>query len=214
MSEVKSWSDQELDQYVICPKCNTLYQKVTLSVGKRATCKHCDTILYRNDPRYLNRALALSITGGILFIVANAFPLIRINLLGVEKTMNVIEVISQLISSGYYVVAISVLFLVLIIPAMMIVLYIVLLLMMHRRQSEELTRDLLVLLSRLIPWNMADIFLVSILVALVKLVGHVQIHFGISFWALLLYVGIDIYLTKARRIGYLWGLRTRIYHHA
>jgi paraquat-inducible protein A len=199
---------------VICPKCNTLYRKLDLPAGKRAVCKHCGTILYRNDPRYLDRALALSITGGILFVVANLFPLIRIDLLGAEKTMNIIEVLSQLIASGYYIVAIGVLFLVLIIPAMVMIDYVLLLVLMRNRKSKALTRDLLVLLSHLMPWSMVDIFLVSILVALVKLTGDVQIHFGISFWALLLYVGIDIYLTKARRIGYLWALRSRIYRHA
>ena len=79
------------------------------------------------------------ITGGILFVVANVFPLIRIDLFGAEKTMNVIEIFSRLLSSGYYVVAIGVLFLALIIPAMMLLVYMVLLILMHRRKSEKLT---------------------------------------------------------------------------
>ncbi len=204
--------EEELERYVICPRCNTLHQKIPLPPGKRAVCKYCGTILYRYDPRYLDRALSLAITGLILFVVANLFPLIQIDLLGNEQHMNILEVISQLLESGYYIVAIGVMFMVLIIPAMVIADYIALIVLMRLRKGEALTRDLLVLLSHLIPWSMVDIFAVSILVALVKLTGEVRIHFGVSFWALLLYVGIDLYLTKARRIGTLWELRNRIYH--
>ncbi len=204
--------EAELDQLVICPKCNTLYQKVPLPSGKCALCTQCGTILYRYDPSYLDRALSLAITGLILFVVANLFPLIRIDLLGNEQHMNIVESIRQLIENGYYIVAIGVLFMALIIPGMVLANYIVLIVLMRLGIGEALTRELLVLLSHLMPWSMVDIFLVSILVALVKLTGEVQIHFGVSFWALILYVGIDTYLTKARRIGTLWELRQRIYH--
>ena len=205
-------NDKELNQYIICSKCNTPHRKIPLPVGKRAVCRHCHTILYRYDPRYLDRALSLAITGLILFVMANLFPLVRIDLLGTEQQMNVLESIAQLLKNGYYIVAIGVLFLVLIIPAMVMLDYISVIVLMRMGKGEVLTRNLLVLLSRLMPWNMVDIFAVSILVALVKLTEEVRIHFGISFWALLLYVGIDLYLTKARRIGTLWELRSRIYH--
>ena len=210
--EVQTREEENLNQYVICPKCNTLHKKIPLPPGKRAVCKQCGTILYRYDPRYLDRALSLAITGLILFVVANLFPLIRIDLLGNEQHMNILESIDQLLKNGYYIVAIGVMFLVLIIPAMVMADYITVIVLMRLGKGEALTRDLLVLLSHLMPWSMVDIFAVSILVALVKLTGEVQIHFGVSFWALLLYVGIDLYLTKARRIGTLWELRSRVYH--
>jgi paraquat-inducible protein A len=38
-----------------------------------------------------------------------------------------------------------------------------------------------------------------------------QIHFGLSFWALALFVLLDIYLTKSVHIGELWELRYRIF---
>ena len=209
--EAQSHEAKELNQYIICPKCNTLHTKIPLPPGKRAVCKQCGAILYRYDPRYLDRALSLAITGLIFFVVANLFPLIRIDLFGNEQHMNILESINQLLENGYYIVAIGVLFMVLIIPAMVIVDYIILIVLMRLGKRKALTRDLLVLLSHLMPWSMVDIFAVSILVALAKLMGKVQIHFGISFWVLLLYVGIDLYLTKARRIGTLWELRSRIY---
>jgi paraquat-inducible protein A len=58
---------------------------------------------------------------------------------------------------------------------------------------------------------MSDIFLISILVALVKLIGYAQIHMGIAFWALLIYVAIDLYITKQIHVSEIWMLRKRLY---
>jgi paraquat-inducible protein A len=58
---------------------------------------------------------------------------------------------------------------------------------------------------------MAEIFLVSILVSLVKLIGYAQIHIGVSFWALAAYVILDIYITRHIHISEIWMLRNRIY---
>lgn len=200
-----------LERYVICPQCHTLHQKAPLPVGQRARCRECGTILYRYDPRYLIRAQALAVTGMILFLVANLFPLVQIDLIGHQQYVSILEAIHQLYASGFYVVAVGVAFMVLIIPAMVMINYFVAIMLMRRRKGQRVVHDLLVRLAHLLPWSMVDIFTVSILVALVKLRGEVSIHMGLSFWALLLYVGIDLYLTKAKRLGYLWELYGRIY---
>jgi len=210
----KKRNDQMLSEYVICPKCNTLYQKTPLKAGQRARCSVCNTTLYRYDPVYLDRALALSLTGLILLIMANLFPLVQINFLGHMQYVNTPKAIMQLIANGYYVVALGVIFMVLVVPAMVMIDYVVLIALMRQGRGERVTRDLLVLLAKLLPWSMVDIFVVSILVALVKLNDKVSFQFGASFWALVMYIGVDLYLTKAKRIGLLWGLRHRIYHAA
>jgi paraquat-inducible protein A len=48
-------------------------------------------------------------------------------------------------------------------------------------------------------------------VALVKLIAFGQMHLGISFWALLAFVLIDIYVTKSIRIPEIWMLRKNIF---
>jgi len=203
--------EEDLSGYVMCNRCNTLYHKVQLPPGKRARCTRCGAILYRYDPVYLDRALSFSLAGIILFVVANAFPLVRITLWGKEHDLTIVSSIMRMADEGYYIVAVGVALLVLLIPALILVDYAVLIVLLKWGRQQNLARQLLVLLSRLAPWSMVDIFAVSILVALVKLSGEVGIYFGLSFWALVLYIGIDIYLTKARRIGTLWEVYERQY---
>jgi paraquat-inducible protein A len=188
-----------------------VHRRTDLGRNEQARCRHCHTILYRDDPRYVNRTLALAVTGIILFVVANLFPVIQIDLTGVSQYMNIPVAVSQLFAHGYYVVGIGVLFMVLIIPMLVLVSYTVVLWSLMHRRNKRIVRNLLILLSRLLPWSMVDVFAISILVALVKLSDSVEIRFGVAFWALVLYVGIDLYLTKARRLGTLWSIYDHIY---
>ncbi len=201
----------DLSRLILCPKCDTLHKKVRLPHKSSAKCKNCGAILYKYDKSALERSLALAITGFMLFIVANLFPLVRIDLLGVERHVSIISMLFTLVDNSFYVVGLVVAFLVLIFPFMAIAIFILLLLLLTTGVGYELSRELLILLSKVLPWSMLEIYLVSILVALVKLIGVVEIHFGLSFWALTLFVILDIYLSKSIHIGELWELRERVY---
>ncbi len=204
-------SEDDLDEYIICPKCHTLQKEIEVAEGSRALCSKCRMTLYSHDSGMVDHGLALSITGLIFFVLANAFPIIDIHLLGSDKFITIISMISSLVDTGYYVVAIFVTYLIVIFPLMIFLLYIAIFLLMKLDRGVALSRDLLILLARIQPWHMSDIFLVSILVAMVKLLGMAQIHFGVSFWALIFFVVIDIYMTKTIQLGELWKLRKQVY---
>jgi paraquat-inducible protein A len=203
--------DHHGEDLVICPVCQTIHARVPLEKGIRARCSHCGTILYRNDPYYLDRTLALTVTGIILFIAANLFPLVQINLFGNAQFVNIPIAIAQLLGNGFYLVGLGITLLVLVIPILVMGSYAVVLVLLQQRRGRWMVRNLLVLLSNLLPWSMVDVFVISILVALVKLTGEVSIHLGVSFWALSLYVGVDLYLTKVSRLGSLWEIFDRTY---
>jgi len=214
MLQERREEEEVLDRLIICPKCHTLHYKVEIPEGKSAKCHHCHKILYRYDKRILEHGIALAITGLLLFFVSNLFPLVKVEMLGHEQHVTIISMVFALFENGFYVVGVVVAFMVFIFPLLILLVYISILWLMIRRKGEQLTKELLILLSKLLPWNMVEIYLVSILVALVKLVGYMQIYFGLSFWSLTLFVFLDIYLSKSIHIGELWELRHRIYHES
>ncbi|MEA3491204.1 MAG: paraquat-inducible protein A [Campylobacterota bacterium] len=205
-------NENELDDYIICHRCNTLYHEIEIAERSKALCSQCGSVLYSHNSRVLEQGLAWSITGLIFFILANSFPIVKINILGSESFITIISMITSMIKSGYYLVGIFVLFLILIFPLMIFLLYILIFSLMKMGRCEEFTKDFLILLANIQPWHMSDIFLISILVALVKLLGMADIHIGISFWTLSIFVLIDIYLTRSIHLGDLWMLREHIYH--
>ncbi len=208
--KTKITSDQ-LDEFIICHKCHTLHKKAFISNGSKAVCRHCKSVLYHRDDALIDKGLALSITGLILFILANVFPLIRVDILGQEQVITILSMISRLLESGYYIVALFVVYLVFIFPIMIFLIYVTLFFLLKTAQKEKLVQDLLILLSKILLWNMSDIFLISILVSLVKLMSMLEIHIGLSFWTLTLFVIIDLYMTRSIHIGELWKIKEEIY---
>ena len=204
-------SEDDLDAYIICHKCHTLNKEVPISSGSKALCGKCGIVLYHRDSRILSHGLALSITGLIFFVLANVFPLVKIDILGNERFISITSMIESLVSSGYYFVGLFVTYLIFIFPLMIFLLYFFIFALMMSGKGEILTARFLVLLSRILPWHMSDIFLISILVAIVKLLGMAEINFGVSFWALIIFVLIDIYFTRNIHLGELWILRKKVY---
>ncbi len=207
--EIKINSDKELDKFIICHKCFTLHKKINIKNNNSALCVKCNSILYHRDDNLINKGLALSITGLIFFILANSFPIIKIEILGQEQMITILSMINSLILNGYYIVALFVSYLIFIFPLLIFFIYIFIFIFIKLGIYRDIVVDLLILLAKILPWNMSAIFLISILVSLVKLMNMLEIYIGISFWALVIFVMIDLYMTKKIHIGELWIYATR-----
>ncbi|HFQ62357.1 MAG TPA: paraquat-inducible protein A [Epsilonproteobacteria bacterium] len=208
---MKLENEDALDNLIICPQCYTLHEEVPIRDGTKASCSHCGGILYRYDSKLIEHGLALSITGLIFFVVANFFPLVKIEILGHEQFITIPKTFISLFDNGFFVVGLLCSFLIFIFPLMLFSINILLFTLLKLKKGKTITRELLVLMSHIKPWSMSDIFLISILVALVKLIGYAQIHMGTAFWALILFVLIDLYITKMIHVSEVWMLRRRIY---
>lgn len=204
-------SDKELDNLVICKKCATLHKKIILAQKTRAICTTCKSTLYRKHADLLNKSLALSLTTLIFFITANLFPIVTVDLGGNVNDITLSSVFLTMFEQQFYFAGLLSGFVVFVLPLTLIINFVLLLIFMKLKINEKAVKKMLVILSALLPWNMVEIFLISILVAMVKLIGYAEIHFGISFWALILFVLIDIYMTRNISMIALWGMKERIY---
>lgn len=209
--KASSLSNEELDKLVICKKCATLHKKIILESKTKAICTTCHSTLYRKHKDLLNKSLALSLTTLIFFITANLFPIVTIDLGGSINGITLSSVFLTMFEKQFYFTGLLSAFVIFLLPLVLIINFVLLLIFMKLKINEKIVKKMLVLLSTILPWNMVEIFLISILVAMVKLIGYAEIHFGISFWALVLFVFIDIYMTRNISIIALWGMRDRVY---
>jgi len=208
---MKIESEAALDELVICHKCHTVHKEIPIKDGAKACCSECGSVLYRYDSKLIDHGLALSLTALIFFFMANLFPLVKIEILGHTQYITLSKTFLSLFQSGFYIVGMLCLFLIFLFPLIIMLLYLIIFAILKFNGSPRLLKELLILLSHLKPWNMSEIFLVSIFVALVKLIGYAQIHMGISFWALAAFVLLDIYLNQSVHISEIWMLRRRYY---
>ena len=207
---MKLENEDALDNLILCEQCFTLHEEVPLEDGTKACCTECGAILYRYDSKLIEHGLALSFTGIVFFILANLFPLVQIEILGHGQFITIPKTIFSLFENGFYFVGLLCTFFIFIFPFMIFTINMLLFTLLKIKRGENLTKELLILLAHIKPWSMTDIFLISILVALVKLIGYAQIHIGIAFWALMVFVLIDLYIVKRIHLFEIWMLRKRI----
>ncbi|MFT7879071.1 MAG: paraquat-inducible protein A [Sulfurimonas sp.] len=208
---MKIENEDALDHLIICHQCHTLHEEIPIEDGTKACCVECRSVLYRYDSKLIDHGLALSITALIFFTLANLFPIVQIELLGNEQFITIPKTFLSLIGNGFYFVGLLCGVVIFFFPLAIFTLYMLLFVLLKWRKGEVLSRKILVALSYMKPWSMSDIFLISILVALVKLIGYAQIHMGMAFWALIVFVLLDIYMTRYIHLGEIWMLRKQIF---
>ena len=204
-------TEQELDNLIICKKCHTLHKKVPLAHNKKAFCSKCDILLYQDNPKILDKTLALVIAAAISLFVAFKFTIVSINIQGLEQSLTLYGLFMVILEQHQYIVGIMFIFLIVIFPITIIFSMLILLILMKLKKGGYLTHRLLILLAYIRPWSMVDIFFISLLVSMVKLFDYAYIELGVSFIAFIFTLILDIIITKNISFYELWDLHTKIY---
>lgn len=179
----RRYTETVLLSLVACHECDLLHEKRELSEGQVARCARCNAFLYSNKPNSVDRALAVSFAALIMFLVANAFPFLAINVSGNSQSISIVSAIFALSDNGMWLLGLLCFGFILFIPLLRVVglLYILLpLRFMRRLPGLEVVFRGIVALS---PWSMMEIYLLGAVVALVKLASMANIELGMSFWA-------------------------------
>ena len=172
-----------LSSLVACHECDLLHEKIEIEIGAEARCIRCNAHLYTNKTNSIDRALAVGLAALILFVVANSFPFLQINVSGNSQSMSIISAVYALASEGMWVLAAVCFGFILLFPLFRMagLLYILLPLRFNKRlPGMELVFRWIVYL---LPWSMMEIYLLGAIVALVKLASMANIEPGHSFWA-------------------------------
>lgn len=203
--------DSKLDDFIICKKCHTLHRKIKLHHGTKALCQQCNTLLYRYHQNFIDRLLALSLVEFIALAISFTFTIIKININGIYRGLDFSSIFYTIFHNQYYIVGVILLFLIFIFPTVILLSLILALILMKFNSSKYLVKRLLILIAKLSHWSMIDIFLLSILVAMVKLFNYAQLDFDVAFIALILVILIDIFTLKRVSFYDIWEEYENIY---
>ncbi|PNH87173.1 paraquat-inducible membrane protein A [Vibrio diazotrophicus] len=169
----------------LCQGCELPVDVISVEKGKSAYCPRCGTQLYRGGQPSLSGNLALAITCLLLFIPSHFFDFIRIRLIGVMIPATLPSGIEALYNEGYAGLALLVFFCASLAPFILccsvVGAHIAL-----RHNNFSLMRYSLLLISKLKPWVMIDVFLVSIAVSCFKLIDISDVFVGPGLYGLVL----------------------------
>lgn len=134
-------------------------------------CPRCGAELYSRKPDSLSRTWGLLIAAILLYVPANAYPILTVTSFGRDTTSTIIGGVVELALGGQWGVAVIVFFASVFVPVFKILALLFLVLSVQLRwRARPWARTLLYRFTEFIGrWSMIDIFMISILIALVKL---------------------------------------------
>lgn len=177
-----------MDSQIACHECDLIHQIQPLVEGATARCSRCGAILYRHKRNSLDRTLALTLAGLILFVLANSFPFLSMKIEAQVQESTLITGIEKLWAQGMWQVALLVLLTTIVVPlAQLLGLLYVLLPIKLNRKPWKLAR-IFRFVQRLHPWSMMEVFMLGILVSIVKLAGMASMVPGISLFAFMVLI--------------------------
>ncbi|OGP56977.1 MAG: paraquat-inducible protein A [Deltaproteobacteria bacterium RBG_13_49_15] len=163
-----------------CSICHLLCRISEKKDSENTFCPRCGAVLHMRKPKSIGRTWALIIAAVILYIPANLFPITRITSFGVTQSDTIISGVVYFIQSGMWLIAAVIFVASVLIPIFKIIILIFLLVSIrHRSEWRPSERARLYrFIEGIGRWSMVDIFVVTILVALVQVGNAATIEAG------------------------------------
>ncbi len=171
------------DALTLCHECDLLQRIPDLPVGGSALCPRCGCQLHRRRPDSLEPALALTVAGVVLFIVANAFPFLSFEMQGLSTQTTLATGVLDLYAAGRWELAVVVGFTSIVAPGLQLALLLAVLVPLRFGRLPPWLAGLFRYARTLAPWGMMDVFMLGILVAVVKLADMATLVPGTALFA-------------------------------
>src|SRR6185295_7712994 len=170
-------------EIVACPDCDVLLQLPALPPGAKARCPRCSNTVATQPVDSLDRALALTLTAAIVFVVANTSPLMGLSAVGRSASTTIIGGAYQMWLQGQQLTAMIVGFCAVIAPASYILFMLTVLLAVRRPPAPQWVGEMLRWADSMQPWSMIEVMMLGILVALIKIAELATVEPGIGLYA-------------------------------
>ena len=167
---------------VACLECDLLHRQTQLSPGAEARCTRCGARLYGPVRAGANeRALALALAACIIFVVANAFPILGLEVRGTHSSTTLLDAVRSLWDDEARAVAVLVFVTTMLVPAAELIALTWVLVTIRRGGRGAV--PMLHFIESAKPWGMVEVFVLGVLVALVKLAHVATVEPGVALYS-------------------------------
>lgn len=168
---------------IACPHCDLLQRPVELPADTLARCGRCELVLYAPHDENLDRPLAFTLAAGVLFIFANVFPIVGLELQGQHTTATLFGTARALYAQNMQMLAAIVFFTTIVVPAVQLSAMAYVLGLLRVGRAPKYLPLALRALQAVRPWGMVEVFILGLLVSLVKLGGMANVVPGTALWS-------------------------------
>jgi paraquat-inducible protein A len=172
---------------VLCHECHFSVKIPPLSHKQAAVCPRCGLQLTVHHHNASQRIIALATTSLIFLLASLPFEFLSFSASGQYQSIDILGSLWTLVEKDYAVLALVQAIVVLILPAFVLMSLLYLLVPLQLGLRPKKASWVVKTLFNLLPWTMAEIFLIGVLVSLIKVVSMADIGLGLSFFAFLLF---------------------------
>ncbi len=165
---------------VSCHSCQLLSARFPGSAARHLVCPRCGATLHRRKPNSLARTWALVVAGFIFYLPANLLPITVTTSLGRQQADTIISGVIYFVQTGSWPIALVIFVASVFVPLMkLLILTFLLISVQLKSRWRPRDRTRLYRFTEIVGrWSMVDIYVVTILVALVKLGALANIDAG------------------------------------
>jgi paraquat-inducible protein A len=172
---------------IVCHECDYLVRLPVLQNKQKALCPRCGYKLTTLHTDAMDKLIAFSLSALLFLLVALPFEFLSFEANGQLSAISIFGGIAVLIEHHYPLLAILVVIATLLLPAAIMLGLLYILLPLKFGYQPAFGQIILNWIFKLLPWSMAEIFLIGVLVSLVKIMTLAQIGIGLSFYAYVLF---------------------------
>lgn len=165
---------------ISCHSCHLLCRINFSKVGESLVCPRCGSTLHQRKPNSLKRTWALVLAAVIFYIPANLLPVTVVISFGKAQADTIMSGVIYFVATGMWPIALVIFVASILVPMLKLSILIFLLISVQRKSAwrpKDRTR-LYRITEAVGRWSMVDIYVVTILVALVNLGNLATIKAG------------------------------------
>lgn len=169
---------------VCCPVCDALHEVAEVPSGMRLRCVRCNTVLAVDRPEAIRRIVVLASTSLVLMTIVIFYPFLELRRGFFDSKVSVFQTVMSFNEGIMAPLSIAVAGFVIVLPVMRLAALVwALAPLTADRAPWPGAATALRLAETLRPWAMAEIFMVGVAVALVKLADLATLSMGPAFWS-------------------------------
>ncbi len=187
---------------LLCPDCDLLISIPALKQKQAATWPRCFRTLEKHAYYRIQTLLALVVTGLLLYIPANTYPVLTLELAGRQHSSTIWGGVVALWRDGLPIVATLVFVFVILVPLLRLIMLLPIILASLLRDGSRFSRSLFRDYLFLCQWGMAKIYMLGVLISAIKLVDMATVEAGLGVFCytglMLIEIAISITLNEAK----------------
>ncbi len=167
---------------LLCSSCDLLMADVTPPPGHTVRCPRCGRRLHKWKTNSIEKTLAISLTGLLLYLPANFMPLLTFDILGMNTSASLFASTLSMFDQGQYIVGTLIVLCGFFLPLLLLALIFSVSLALNRGWRHPWVARALTSIHHLREWAMVDVYLIGVFVTIIKMSHMATIYYDIGLF--------------------------------